>query len=79
MEHPHEETQAPPEADEAEAVLMTEQTEQAPRLGRPPKKINHFQEIRDHITEMMKPGDETLNNALKKIIVRLDRIEGKAP
>jgi hypothetical protein len=57
---------------------MTEQTEhQAPRIGRPPKQINHYQAIRDHIAELMKTGDQTLNHALGKIIVRLDRIEGK--
>jgi hypothetical protein len=57
---------------------MTEQTEhQAPRIGRPPKQINHYQAIRDHIAELMKAGDQTLNHALGKIIVRLDRIEGK--
>lgn len=76
---PHEEAKAKAQtqADEAKAVLMTEQTEQAPRIGRPPKKINHFQEIRDHIAELMKTGDQTLNHSLGKIIVRLDRIEGK--
>jgi hypothetical protein len=42
------------------------------------KPASQFSAIREHIAELMKPGDQTLNNALKKIIVRLDRIDGKS-
>jgi hypothetical protein len=42
------------------------------------KPVDHYATIREHIAELMKPGDQTLNNALKKIIVRLDRIDGKS-
>jgi hypothetical protein len=41
------------------------------------KSVDHFTAIRGHIAELTKTGDQTLKNALGKIIVRLDRIEGK--
>jgi len=41
------------------------------------KPVDHFAAIRGHISELTKSGDQTLKNALGKIIVRLDRIEGK--
>jgi hypothetical protein len=40
---------------------------------------NRFKSIRGHIAELIKTGDETRGHALRKIIVRLDRIEGKTP
>ena len=51
--------------------------EPKPQVQKPEAKTDHFQAIRGHISELTKTGDQTLKNALGKIIVRLDRIEGK--
>ena len=42
------------------------------------KSVDHFAAIRSHIADLEKTGDQTLKNALGKIIVRLDRIDGKS-
>ena len=49
-----------------------------PHAPKVESKQDHYQAIRGHIAELTKTGDQTLKNALGKIIVRLDRIEGKS-
>ena len=39
---------------------------------------NRFKSIRGHIAELIQSGDEQRAHLLRKIIVRLDRIEGKS-
>jgi len=71
------ETQAPPEALKAEAVLMAEEAKPEKVEPRRWNDDNRFKSIRGHIAELIQSGDESRANALRKIIVRLDRIEGK--
>ena len=73
----HEETQAPPEAHETEALLMTEDE---PKKAEPRRwnDDNRFKSIRGHIAELIQSGDEARAHLLRKVLMRLDRIEGKS-
>ena len=58
---------------------MTDETETKPeRNDRRWNDDNRFKSIRGHIAELIKSGDEARAHLLRKIIVRLDRIEGKS-
>lgn len=58
---------------------LTDETQPKPEKSEPRRwnDDNRFKSIRGHIAELIQSGDEARAHLLRKIIVRLDRIEGK--